>query len=121
MAQRVITQLVCDKCGAEAEDAVTVSYAVGRSTYEMDLCTKCNGQWDKAIQGWLEVARRLSGGRGRPAGSSKLSKPAEERDWTPKDVRVWAAENSVELPTRGRIPEAVVMQFLEAGQASRSA
>ena len=121
MAQRVITQMICDKCGAEATDAITIPFGVGRATYEMDVCGKCNGQWDKAIQPWLELARRTSAGRGRPAGLKVVKpQPAEEREWTPKEVRAWAAENELEIPARGRIPEAVVTQFLEAGVASQS-
>ena len=123
MAQRVITQLICDKCGNEAADATTISYGVGRSAYEMDLCGKCNGQWDKSIQPYIEFSRRTSGGRGRPAGSRQIAKPVIEiqRDWTPKEVRTWAAENDIEIPARGRIPEQVVTQFLEAGQATQPA
>jgi Zn-finger nucleic acid-binding protein len=122
VAQRVITQMICDKCGAESADATTISYGVGRSTYEMDLCAKCNGQWDKAIQPFLELSRRTSAGRGRPAGYRATQKPEPvQRDWTPKEVRTWAAENEIEIPARGRIPESVVTQFLEAPAAIQSA
>jgi Zn-finger nucleic acid-binding protein len=109
--------MICDKCGVEADEATTVSYGVGRATFEMDLCGKCNGAWDKVIQPWLELSRRLSAGRGRPAGIKIVkSQPEVQRDWNPKEVRAWAAENGVEIPARGRIPEAAVMQFLEASQ-----
>jgi hypothetical protein len=58
--------------------------------------------------------------KGRSSGGRRKSAPAAtgrkaQRDYDITQLREWAGRNGVEVPPRGRIPQAVVDQYKAAG------
>ena len=95
--QRVVTELVDDFDGSEADE--TVSFAMDGVSYEIDLSSKNAEALRKAVAKYVEHARRTGGRRstGRRAKSSN-------GDATPAEIREWAEANGYEVSERGRVP-----------------
>ncbi|MFJ9374430.1 histone-like nucleoid-structuring protein Lsr2 [Streptomyces sp. NPDC101455] len=49
-----------------------------------------------------------------PQTTDSSATPPATPDPAPKDVRAWAAEQGIEVPARGKIPDAVVEQYQAA-------
>ena|SRR5689334_5559132 len=120
MAQRTVVQLVDDIDGTQMGkgDGETVTFALDGAAYEIDVTNEHAKQLRDALDLYVSNGRRVGGGRGRPAASSNV--PAQRRssgarDYDPKAIRKWAQSNKVDLPARGRIPQAVVEQYKAAG------
>jgi hypothetical protein len=114
MAREVIEKLVDDLDGGAATE--TVSFALDGTSYEIDLSKKNAAAFRKSLDRYIKVSRRTSAGgsrRRRAAPSANGSKPKREYDIT--QLREWAGANDVAVPSRGRIPRAVVDQYREAG------
>ena len=114
MAREVIEKLVDDLDGGAATE--TVSFALDGTSYEIDLSKKNAAAFRKSLDRYIKVSRRSSaaGSRRRKAPpSSNSSKRNREYDIT--HLREWAGANDVTVPSRGRIPRAVVDQYREAG------
>jgi Lsr2 len=111
MAQKVVTTLIDDMDGSEAADTITIGYK--GYTYELDLSEKNLAKLEKAVGPFVQAGRRV----GRVGGASRATRePVSKR--VPSDsttVRAWAHANGVDVPTRGRIPNAVREKF-EAAQ-----
>jgi hypothetical protein len=100
MAQVVVTELVDDLDGSDAEE--TVTFAWKGYTYEIDLSVKNLARLDKAMAPFVAKARRV-GRAARPGSRSTKTK-------VPSDaaaVRAWALANGYDVPGRGRIPNDV--------------
>lgn len=114
MARKINVIVESDISGSA--NASTVEFAWGGKSYEVDLTDKEKGEFEKALKKYVEVARagsrksesapktRRSGGSAKPASSGP----------SPAQIRVWAAENNIEVPSRGRLPETLVAQYNEA-------
>lgn len=109
MAQRVIVTLEDDLDGTKADE--TVQYALDGVNYEIDLSTKNAEKLRKALSDWVGHSRRV-GGR-KVTGTAKVGKrdPAQSQA-----IRRWAADNGIEVPARGRIPDAVAEKWEAAHQ-----
>lgn len=107
MAQSTIIQFVDDIDGTDLADAdnPTVTFGLDGTTYEIDLSDDNQDALREALAPYIEAGRRVSGGRGRPAGRS--SKPAETNGAAAADVRAWAIGQGLDVPSRGRIPQEV--------------
>lgn len=116
MAKKIEITLVDDLDGGDA--AETVRFSLDGTDYEIDLSTKNAEELRSAVGGYIEAGRRSGGrGRGRPAKpATNGTKSATEVD--PKQIRAWAAENHIAVSPRGRVPQALVIQFTEAHAAS---
>src|SRR3954451_7157942 len=81
MAQRTVVQLVDDIDGTQIADnqGETVTFGLDGATYEIDLTSQNAKQLRDAVQLYVANARRISGGRGRPAGSGKRTDAAPWR------------------------------------------
>lgn len=108
MAQKVVTILSDDLDGSEATE--TIRFSLDNSEYEIDLNEGHANELRQALERFTNAGRKVSGGRGRPASSSRKSAP---RDGGPdaKAVRQWAAELGIKVNTRGRIQAEVVEQY----------
>lgn len=108
MASRVITQLISDLSGEVIKDGKgeTVQFSYRGSSYAIDLTDKEAAGFDKAMATYLENATKQGGRRRSSAGA--------KRGYQPKEVRVWAKGQGIDVPERGRIPAAVVEQYLSA-------
>jgi len=109
MAQRIQTLLVDDLDGGEA--AGTVRFGLDGAEYEIDLSAAHNDELRKALQKYLEHARR-TGGTARIAARTRRGSAVD----TAK-VREWAKEQGIEVKDRGRVPANVVEQYQTAAGA----
>ena len=114
MAQEVITKLVDDLDGTEA--AETVLFGLDGESYEIDLSAKNASALRKALDRYRGAARQSSTGRNSSgSGRRGRSKARGRGDVDPKAVRAWAAENSHEISTRGRIPSEILELYKAEG------
>ena len=113
MAREVIEKLIDDLDGSDA--AETVSFGLDGTTYEIDLNKRNAAALRKALKPYVKVARqgRAGGGRRKAAPGSTTRKV--QRDYDIVQLREWAGSNGVDVPARGRIPQAVVDQYKAAG------
>ena len=107
MAQKVQVLLTDDVDGSEATE--TIGFALDGVNYEIDLNEKNAVKFRKALTPYLPVARRVGKSTARRA-RSYGSGP------NPREVRAWAAENKIDVPTRGRIPADVTAKFQAANK-----
>jgi Lsr2 len=104
MAQKVNVVVESDLSGAAG--AETILFGLHGRQYEIDLTDKEQGDLEKALKKFIEVSRVQTKKGLKPAKTAVGPSPAT--------VRAWAVANGLEVPARGRIPEAVVAQFREA-------
>jgi hypothetical protein len=112
MAQRVVTELTDDMDGSTIPDGAgeTVSFALDKVEYEIDLSDKNAAKLRKALRTYVDAGRRV-GGPSRRARSTSSAGPRSRANGDAKAIRTWAVENGIELSTRGRIPAGVVEQY----------
>lgn len=111
MARQIITKLVDDLTGEQADE--TVSFALDGSSYNIDLSGKNALEFRKALAPYIEAGQRIgrvasSSGPNRLPGSRKslgLGSSAREESTA---IRTWAAENNLVVAERGRIPQHIV-------------
>jgi hypothetical protein len=117
MAQKVLVQMVDDLDGTSSDDVATVSFGLDGVEYEVDLGSSNAESLRKALQDYIEVARRTGGRlrRGAPSGNGS-GDPGEAAL-----VREWALGNGYELAARGRIPGHVVEAYRESKTAGAKA
>lgn len=105
MAQEVITRLVDDIDGGEADQTVVFSW--GSAQYEIDLNDKNVEKMAKALAPFIGKARKVS--RGATTSRPKtLGRPARS---DLQDVRAWAHSNGHTVSDRGRIPQTVLEAY----------
>jgi hypothetical protein len=112
MAKNTITQITDDIDGSP--DAETVSFGFQGSSYTIDLSAKNMDKLTKALAPFIEHAtRNLGTASGRKANTKTGATPGRRYDLA--QLREWAGKNKIEVPSRGRIPAAVVDRYLAAG------
>ncbi|MXG88415.1 Lsr2 dimerization domain-containing protein [Nocardioides flavescens] len=107
MAQRVITQLVDDITGEDIADGKgeTVTYSLDGQQYSIDLTTKNADKFRGLFQDYIAVSQKQ--GRKSSTRSSSRTQAAATDGPSAKDLRDWAKSNGLDVPERGRIPQAV--------------
>ena len=116
MAREAIEKLIDDLDGSEAVE--TITFGLDGASYEIDLNKKNAAALRKALgPSWRRPAaarerrpRLAAGGRGQ--------EQAGARGYDIVQLREWAGTNGVQLPARGRIPQATVEQYKAAGGKS---
>ena len=103
----VIEYLTDDFDGTPA--AETIRFAFDGRSYVIDLSAANAKEMRAIFKPYLDAARRDGGARGRRASGAKPSGSVDA-----KAVRAWAKANRVKVPTRGRIPSAVLEQYAAA-------
>jgi hypothetical protein len=111
MARKINVIVESDLSGSANAD--TVEFGWGGKSYEIDLTDKEKADFEKSLKKYLEVARTGSRKAESAAKGARKVKPASTGP-SPASIRVWAAENGIEVPARGRIPESVIAQYNEA-------
>lgn len=108
MAKKVTIELVDDISGESG--ATTTHFGLDGVAYEIDLVN------DKALREqlapWIAKSRRVSG---RGKSGSRPTNGIRRHDM--HLIRVWAKENNVTVPARGRMPAAVIEAYDEAQSA----
>lgn len=105
MAKKTVVILSDDIDGSEASQ--TVYFGLDGSEYEIDLNDQHANELREALQRFTDAARKVSGSRGRQAGR----KPASHGGPDAKAVRLWAAEQDLQVNTRGRIQADIVEKY----------
>lgn len=114
MAKQVITTILDDLDGSEADESVT--FALDGVGYEIDLSGKHASELRTFLATYMDAGTRTGRVDGRYAQVSKYTSTATKvqdlasRDYNQK-VRLWAQQNGWPLSDRGRIPQTVVDAF----------
>jgi hypothetical protein len=108
MATKTQVVLVDDLTGDPAD--TTVTFALDKTEYEIDLSNENAAEMRDELSRYVEAARRTGGGRR----SAPAAKPTYS-GYDPAAVRAWAAGQGIEVNARGRIKADVVEQFRAAG------
>ncbi len=103
MATQARYILIDDIDGSNAKE--TVTFAVGRNYYEIDLSLQHLDEFNADLEKWIKHARRVTSRRSGRAGAGANDAVK---------VRAWAEEQGIVLAKRGRIPSAVREQYQEA-------
>ena len=117
MAREVIEKLIDDLDGGDAVE--TVSFALGRHELRDRPVEEERGGVPE-VAGSLRQ-RRSTTGRVAATPASRASheggrqRRKAKRDFDLAKLRAWAGANGVAVPSRGRIPQAVVEQYKAAG------
>jgi hypothetical protein len=115
MAKSTVEVLVDDLDGLEAAGSVQLGW--NGEWRELELSEKNLAALSKALDKYWSVGRAVSTSaapkrRGRARGASTASNGNGSRD--PKAIRVWAEENGIPVPSRGRIPGHLEEQYNQA-------
>jgi hypothetical protein len=116
VAQKVQVTFVDDLDGTPADE--TIRFALGRETYEIDLSKSNAKKLRDALTVYVNAARRVGGGRGRPAGRPAAARPrgrgraaAAGGGTTPAQIRAWAKSRGIKVNERGRISADIVAKY----------
>ena len=112
MAQKVTTTMLCDIHNDDTEATSTSSFTLNHAAYEIDLCQKHTELLGKNLGAFVENARKAV--PARTARKYAPAKPSGEAGL----VRVWAAENGLVVPARGRVPSLIVSAYAAAHKVS---
>ena len=105
MAKRTTTVLIDDLTGAElGDDAVTVTFALEGTAYEIDLAPASAADLREALEPFIGAARK-TGRTGR--GSATSSAPTGEQS----AARAWLLEQGVDVPSRGRLSAELLERY----------
>jgi hypothetical protein len=108
MAQRMEVQFIDDLDGGPAD--TTVIFAIDGTAYEIDLSAVHAAEFRTALEPFVAVARRASGGSRRVGRSARAARPS------PSAVREWARAEGIKVSDRGRVPAELVVRFQEANR-----
>src|SRR5204863_8531167 len=96
MARETTVRLIDDLDGSEATTTIRIGW--NGQWRELDLNDKNAAAADRALGKYWEAGRPVKGESNRSGAT--LAKAGRE----PRAIRVWAVENGIEVPARGRIP-----------------
>ena len=118
MAKATVDVLIDDLDGSEAAETVRLGW--NGDWRELDLSKKNLSALSRVFDKYWDVSRPVSGDgrsrRRRTPTSSSSRRTKAKRD--PKLIRVWATNNGIDVPARGRIPGDVERQYNAAHQRS---
>ncbi len=109
MAKKTIEKFYSDISGEEIDNSTpTLTFAFDGATYEIDVTDAEKSEIEKVLAPYIRAGRKATGAsvrrRTRRSGSSTSDSPA-------KQVRTWAKEQGIDVPTRGRIPSDVLDKY----------
>lgn len=106
--QEVVVTLLDDIDGSTAAD--TVSFGIDGVSYEIDLSRKNAKALRSDFDKWAAHARKARANTRGARGTRRRASAARPTS-DAAAIRQWAAAHGVEVPSRGRIPKAVVEQY----------
>jgi nucleoid-associated protein Lsr2 len=108
MAKTLVEVLVDDLDGTEAVESVRLGW--NGQWRQLELSEKNLAALSKAIDRYWDAGRPV---RAEAAAARRRSTAATTgRD--PRAIRVWAADNGIAVPARGRIPREIEDRYNEA-------
>lgn len=123
MAKQVLTKLIDDLTGEEADE--TVNFAVDGVAYEIDLSSKNASDFrtfmDRFIQAGTRTGRVGQGAQIRSHRQAQLPIPQRANRDENAAIRQWAALNGHVVSERGRIPQAVIDAYHDRHKAQSAA
>jgi nucleoid-associated protein Lsr2 len=108
MAKTLVEVLVDDLDGTEAVESVRLGW--NGQWRQLELSERNLAALSKAIDRYWDAGRPVRGDA--PATRRRSSLGATGRD--PRAIRVWAADNGIAVPARGRIPREIEERYNEA-------
>ena len=98
---------------------LTVSFALDGASYEIDLSKRNAAAFRKTFDRYVKAAQRKGETRStrrRPSAKKRaVTNGKAKRDFDLAQLREWAGANDVAVPSRGRIPQAIVEQYKAHG------
>lgn len=107
MSQKTVVEFVDDVDGSHAH--TTVRFSLNDEAYEIDLSDENASALHSALQPYMRAGRRVRNGIAEP------ERFHAETSVDPRAVRHWARSRGIEVPSRARIPQAIIDQFRAAG------
>lgn len=107
MVTRIRHDVLDDLDGSEG--ATTRTFSVEGQHYEVDLTDDNWTEFQDAVKKFVEVSRKR--GQKRPAAAERSSRSANPDN---AKIRAWAVANGHEVPSRGRLPEALRQAYEKA-------
>ena len=104
MAKQVITTITDDLSGEAG--AQPVEFSLQGVTYTIDLADKNLERLSKALEPFISKATKVKGAK--PA----VKATNGDRGYEIAHLREWAAKKKDAIPERGRIPRAIVEEYL---------
>lgn len=105
MAQKIVREFIDDIDGSAAEREFT--FSVDGIDYAIDLSTENITEFNHAIAGFMESARRVPKGRARARSTSTVRANREHL----AAVRSWARQNGLVVSDRGRVSAEIMAKF----------
>lgn len=99
-------------CGEVVPDNVVTEFAIAPDSYSADLCIEHRQTLADAMAPFIEVGRRSRAIASVNSLGRKVLRGAGGRSFTTKDVREWLKEQGREVPQGGRLPNAVIEEFM---------
>ena len=100
MAREVFERITDDLDGSEGAQTVRIGWQ--GEWREIDLGEKNLGALSRGFDRFWEAARPVRSTNGSARRARSAGRVTSGRD--PKAIRVWAEENGIHVPARGRIP-----------------
>ena len=107
MAKTLVEVLVDDLDGTEAVESVRLGW--NGQWRQLELSERNLAALSKAIDRFWDAGRPV---KGDVAARRRAGTATAGRD--PRAIRVWAAENRIAVPARGRIPREIEDRYNEA-------
>lgn len=107
MAEKVHVELVDDLDGGKAEE--TVRFAIDGRAYVIDLSKRNATAMRKAFEKYTQAGRAAGSAPGRSGAKRVMNLRWSKEQYG--QARAWAAKNGKELPSRGRIPNALMEEW----------
>jgi hypothetical protein len=108
MAKTLVEVLVDDLDGTEAVESVRLGW--NGQWRQLELSEKNLAALSKAIDRYWDVGRPVRGDAAAPRRRSGAGTSGRD----PRAIRVWAADNGIAVPARGRIPREIEERYNEA-------
>jgi len=114
MAQKVTIELVDDLDGTPIETGKggTVSFALGKKSYDIDLTAANLEKLELALAPFIDAARSSS--PAATSGSRRGRSPRKASGIDLAAVREWARKNGHSVNERGRVPAAILDAYAAA-------
>ncbi|WP_018178943.1 histone-like nucleoid-structuring protein Lsr2 [Jongsikchunia kroppenstedtii] len=108
MAKKIIVEFVDDVDPAELADE-TVEFTIDGVNYTIDLSSAHAMQLRFDFQKWIEHASYLTGRRKSRGFGLRSDRANAEHG---RQIRAWAQSQGIDIAARGRIPDAVINQYI---------
>jgi hypothetical protein len=112
MVQRIVTERTDDLDGTSIENGAgeTVRFALDGVEYEIDLKTFHASRMRSQCERYIAAARRVA----KPSSNRRSRGGSRTDGLRPHEIRTWAAQNDMQVSSRGRIPAGIVARYMEA-------